>query len=80
MLFGEMGTRQPGPYSSGDSNILLTGQHQMFQNINLVDFAISDTLVSKIKPCIFKYKYFTLKLKIMQYISYSLFDSPLLLG
>ena len=47
---------------------------------NLVDSASSHTLVSKIKPCTSKYKYITLKLRMAHYISYSLFDSPLLLG
>ena len=47
---------------------------------NLVDSASSHTLVSKIKPCMSKYKSFTLKLRMAHYISYSLFDSPLLLG
>ena len=47
---------------------------------NLVDSASSHTLVSKIKPCTSKYKSFTLKLQMAHYISYSLFDSPLLLG
>ena len=47
---------------------------------NLVDSASSHTLVSKIKPCTSKYKSFTLKLRMAHYISYSLFDSPLLLG
>ena len=47
---------------------------------NLVDSASSHTLVSKIKPCMSKYKSFTLKLQMAHYISYSLFDSPLLLG
>ena len=47
---------------------------------NLVDSASSHTLVSKIKPCMSKYKSFTLKLRTAHYISYSLFDSPLLLG
>ena len=46
----------------------------------LVDPASSHMLVSKIKPCMSKYKYFTLKLRTAHYISYSLFDSPLLLG
>ena len=48
--------------------------------INLVDSASSHTLVSKIKPCMSKYKYFTLKLRTAHYISYNLFDNPLLLG
>ena len=47
---------------------------------NLVDSASSHTLVSKTKPCTSKYKYYTLKLRMAHYISYSLFDSPLLLG
>ena len=47
----------------------------MIQDSNLIDFAISDTLVSKIKPCMSKYKSFTLKLQVAHYISYSLFDS-----
>ena len=52
----------------------------LFEVSNLVDSASSHTLVSKIKPCMSKYKYFTLKLRTAHYISYSLFDSPLLLG
>ena len=48
--------------------------------INLVDSASSHTLVSKIKPCMSKYKYFTVKLQMAHYNSYSLFDNPLLLG
>jgi hypothetical protein len=47
---------------------------------NLVDSASSHTLVSKIKPCRSKYKYFTVKLRMAHYISNSLFDNPLLLG
>lgn len=47
---------------------------------NLVDSASSHTLVSKIKPCTSKYKYYIVKLRMAHYISYSLFDSPLLLG
>ena len=47
---------------------------------NLVDSASSHTLVSKIKPCMSKYKSFTLKLRTAHYISFYLFDSPLLLG
>ena len=50
------------------------------QDSNLVDSASSHTLVSKIKPCMSKYKYFTLKLRTAHYISFSLFDSLLLLG
>jgi hypothetical protein len=48
---------------------------------NLVDPASSHTLVSKIKPCMCKYKqFYTVKLRMAHYISYSLFDSILLLG
>jgi len=48
---------------------------------NLVDSASSHTLVSKIKPCMSKYKQvYTVKLRMAHYISYSLFDSTLLLG
>ena len=43
---------------------------------NLVDPASSHTLVSKIKPCMCKYKQFsTVKLRTAHYISYSLFDN-----
>jgi hypothetical protein len=51
-----------------------------FMDSNLVDSASSHTLVSKIKPCMSKYKSLTLKLRTAHYISYNLFDSPLLLG
>ena len=48
---------------------------------NLVDSASSHTLVSKIKPCMSKYKQTcTVKLRMAHYISYSLLDSTLLLG
>lgn len=51
------------------------------EDINLVDPASSHTLVSKIKPCMSKYKQFcTVKLRMAHYISYSLLDSTLLLG
>ena len=53
---------------------------QTGESSNLVDSASSHTLVSKTKPCTSKYKYFTLKLRMAHYISYSLFDSPLLFG
>jgi hypothetical protein len=45
-------------------------------NCNLVGSAISHTLVSKIKPCMSKFKYFSLKLQMAHYISSNLFDSP----
>ena len=60
------------------SRLRLRGES--FMDSNLVDSASSHTLVSKIKPCMSKYKYFTLKLRTAHYISYNLFDSPLLLG
>ena len=48
---------------------------------NLVDSASSHTLVSKVKPCMSKYKrFYTVKLRMAHYISYSLFDTTLLLG
>ena len=47
-------------------------------NSNLVDPASSHTLVSKIKPCMCKYKrLYTVKLRTAHYISYSLFDKYL---
>ena len=47
-------------------------------NSNLVDPASSHTLVSKIKPCMCKYKrLYTVKLRTAHYISYSLFDTYL---
>ena len=51
-----------------------------FDDSNLVDSASSHTLVSKIKPCMCKYKSCTLKLRTAHYISDSLFDNLLLLG
>ena len=59
---------------------VMTSTRYLFKDSNLVDSASSHTLVSKIKPCMSKYKSFTLKLRMAHYISYSLFDSPLLLG
>lgn len=42
----------------------------------LVDPASSHMLVSKIKPCMSKYKQvYTVKLRMAHYISYNLFDS-----
>lgn len=55
-------------------------QREELMDSNLVDSASSHTLVSKIKPCMSKYKSLTLKLRTAHYISYNLFDSPLLLG
>ena len=47
-----------------------------FMFSNLVDSASSHTLVSKIKPCMCKYKQIsTVKLRTAHYISYSLFDN-----
>ena len=51
------------------------------EDINLVDPASSHTLVSKIKPCMSKCKlFYTVKLRMAHYISYSLLDSTLLVG
>lgn len=71
LLFGVIQQEMGGAWSSG----LVTKK-----GCNLVDSASSHTLVSKIKPCMSKYKSFTLKLRTAHYISYSFFDSPLLLG
>ena len=50
---------------------------QLVGTSNLVDPASSHTLVSKIKPCMSKYKrLYTVKLRMAHYISYSLFDRP----
>jgi hypothetical protein len=56
-------------------------KRKLIKDINLVDPASSHTLVSKIKPCMSKYKQIcTVKLRMAHYISYSLLDSTLLLG
>ena len=52
----------------------------MFKDRNLDDSDSSDMLVSKIKSCMSKYKYVTLKLQMAHYISYTLFHNLLLLG
>ena len=50
-------------------------------NSYLVDPASSHMLVSKIKPCMSKYKQvYTVKLRTAHYISYDLFDGTLLHG
>ena len=52
-----------------------------FVNSYLVDPASSHMLVSKIKPCMSKYKHlYTVKLRTAHYISYYLFDGTLLHG
>ena len=50
------------------------------EDSNLVDPASSHMLVSKIKPCMCKYKYYTAKLRMAHYISYNLFDNRKLHG
>ena len=63
------------------SVVVLLFESKTIEDSNLVDSARSHTLVSKIKPCMSKYKNFLhLKLRTAHYISYSLFDNPLLLG
>ncbi|WP_206300682.1 hypothetical protein, partial [Streptomyces scopuliridis] len=53
-----------------------TAEKKEMLDINLVDPASSHTLVSKIKPCMSKYKQLcTVKLRMAHYISYSLLDS-----
>ena len=52
-----------------------------FDHSYLVDPASSHMLVSKIKPCMSKYKHlYTVKLRTAHYISYYLFDGTLLHG
>ena len=52
-----------------------------WQQSYLVDPASSHMLVSKIKPCMSKYKQlYTVKLRTAHYISNNLFDGPLLHG
>ena len=54
---------------------------KLVQQSYLVDPASSHMLVSKIKPCMSKYKLFcTVKLRMAHYISYNLFDNNFLLG
>ena len=61
--------------------LALRGVRFVQSNRNLVDPASSHTLELQIKPCKSKYKQFcTVKLRMAHYISYSLFDSTLLLG
>ena len=68
-----------GEARNGEGNVAYDSG-SICEDSNLVDSASSHTLVSKIKPCMSKYKSLTLKLRTAHYISYSLFDSPLLLG
>ena len=56
---------------------MIVGPSGPTNDSNLVDPASSHTLVSKIKPCMSKYKQlYTVKLRMAHYISYSLFDGP----
>ena len=48
---------------------------QSLHDRNQVDPACSHTLVSKIKPCMFKHKYHKAKLRMAHYISYNILDS-----
>lgn len=64
------------PYGNAPTHAMSLHNH----GSNLVDSASSHTLVSKIKPCTSENKEFSLNLRMAHYISYSLFDSPLLLG
>ncbi len=60
---------------------LQKAHNQFYKEGNLVDPASNYMLVSKIKPCMSKYKQAcTVKLRMAHYISYSLFDSGLLHG
>ena len=63
------------------SRRLLWGTFYYIQQRYLVDPASSHMLVSKIKPCMSKYKQlYTVKLRTAHYISYNLFDGDLLHG
>ena len=60
---------------------LVAGRCVLSEDSYLVDPASSHMLVSKIKPCMSKYKQlYTVKLRTAHYISYYLFDGQLLLG
>ena len=60
---------------------LLLGGRKHWQQSYLVDPASSHMLVSKIKPCMSKYKQlYTVKLRTAHYISNNLFDGSLLHG
>jgi hypothetical protein len=65
----------------GGTPSLLLLRLASFDNSYLVDPASSHMLVSKIKPCMSKYKHlYTVKLRTAHYISYYLFDGTLLHG
>ena len=69
------------PSGAAPRGVFLWSITQEAEDSNLVDSARSHTLVSKIKPCMSKYKNFLhLKLRMAHYIGYNLFDNPLLLG
>ena len=58
-----------------------TTRLKAYHNSYLVDPASSHMLVSKIKPCMSKYKQlYTVKLRTAHYISYYLFDGLFPLG
>ena len=67
--------------SLGQGGTLSSLELLSFDNSYLVDPASSHMLVSKIKPCMSKYKHlYTVKLRTAHYISYYLFDGTLLHG
>ena len=77
----EAGERLSQLYERASAKFRVFEQKGVTHDSNLVDSASSHTLVSKIKPCMSKYKRScTVKLRMAHYISYSLFDSPLLHG
>ena len=62
-------------YLSGGGTLALASPPAGSNDSYLVDPASSHMLVSKIKPCMSKYKQlYTVKLQMAHYISYSLFD------
>ena len=66
---------------SGVGTLSMLRGHFSFDSSYLVDPASSHMLVSKIKPCMSKYKHlYTVKLRTAHYISNYLFDGTLLHG
>ena len=68
-----------GVQSIAVREVLTSYSHGSCWCSNLVDSASSDTLSLRTKPCMCKYAKYS-RLRMAHYISYSLFDSPLLLG
>ena len=72
--------RSAGPVERARLSVCGVNQHTRavspaLYDRNQVDPACSHTLVSKIKPCMFKHKYYKAKLRMAHYISYNILDS-----